>query len=110
MAQTQSGRTETVSDTAWFVAGLRALESERPDALFTDPFARRLSGEKGIASIDAAGGAAFGWFVSVRTVLIDEKVLRAASTADTIVNLACGLDARAFRLDLPKKLRWFDVD
>jgi O-methyltransferase involved in polyketide biosynthesis len=33
-----------VSDTALWVATYRALESERPDALFNDPFARRLAG------------------------------------------------------------------
>ena len=31
------GRLESVSDTAWFVAALRAVESERPDAAFSDP-------------------------------------------------------------------------
>lgn len=28
----------------------------------------------------------------------------------TVLHLACGLDARAFRLDLPDRVRWFDVD
>jgi O-methyltransferase involved in polyketide biosynthesis len=36
-----------ISDTAHWVAFYRALESERPDALFRDPFARRLAGERG---------------------------------------------------------------
>ena len=36
-----------VSDTAIWVAMYRAIESERPDALFNDPYARRLSGERG---------------------------------------------------------------
>ncbi len=38
---------EDVSDTARWVAFHRALESERPDALFRDLFARRLAGERG---------------------------------------------------------------
>lgn len=29
---------------------------------------------------------------------------------DTIVNLAAGLDARPWRLRLPRELRWVDVD
>ena len=29
---------------------------------------------------------------------------------DTIVNLAAGLDARPYRLDLPPQLHWIDVD
>jgi len=28
----------------------------------------------------------------------------------TVLQLACGLDSRAFRLDLPAEVRWFDVD
>jgi O-methyltransferase involved in polyketide biosynthesis len=36
-----------ISDTANWAAVYRARESERPDALFRDPFARRLAGELG---------------------------------------------------------------
>jgi O-methyltransferase involved in polyketide biosynthesis len=36
-----------VSDTARWVAAYRAQESERPDAIFRDRFARRLAGERG---------------------------------------------------------------
>jgi O-methyltransferase involved in polyketide biosynthesis len=38
---------ERISDTAFWMAYVRALESERPDALFHDTFARRLAGEAG---------------------------------------------------------------
>ena len=38
-----------VSDTARWVAVYRAMESERPDAIFKDPYARRLAGERGEA-------------------------------------------------------------
>ena len=38
---------ENVSDTARWVAVYRAMESERRDAIFRDPFARRLAGAKG---------------------------------------------------------------
>jgi len=36
-----------ISDTARWVAIFRAEESERPDFVFCDPFARRLAGERG---------------------------------------------------------------
>jgi O-methyltransferase involved in polyketide biosynthesis len=42
-----TGEIEHVTDTAFWVASYRALESERPDALFRDPLAGLLSGEKG---------------------------------------------------------------
>ena len=36
-----------ISDTALWVAHYRALETERSDAVFKDPFARMLAGERG---------------------------------------------------------------
>ena len=36
-----------ISDTALWVAYYRAQETDRPDALFRDPFARALAGERG---------------------------------------------------------------
>ena len=36
-----------ISDTALWVAHYRAVESERPDAHFSDPYARALAGERG---------------------------------------------------------------
>ena len=38
---------ENISDTARWIAVYRAMEPERPDAIFSDPFARRLAGERG---------------------------------------------------------------
>jgi methyltransferase (TIGR00027 family) len=48
----------------------------------------------------------------VRTVVFDETILRCVREggADTVLNLAAGLDARPWRLDLPPSLRWVDVD
>ena len=36
-----------VSDTAFMVAGFRAEETDRPDALFRDPLAAKLVGDHG---------------------------------------------------------------
>jgi O-methyltransferase involved in polyketide biosynthesis len=38
---------ENVSDTAFWVAHHRGLEGERADALFRDPLAKVLAGERG---------------------------------------------------------------
>ncbi len=101
-----------VSDTARWVAVYRAMESERPDALFRDPFARRLAGAKGEAIVNGLKrGRSASWPMIVRTVIIDEVVLRAvAAGTDTVLNLAAGLDVRAFRMALPSSLHWIDVD
>lgn len=46
-----------------------------------------------------------------RTVVVDELIERAVREgADTVLNLAAGLDMRPFRLDLPASLRWIEAD
>ena len=42
-----------ISDTALWAAIYRARESDRPDALFRDPLARRLAGERGGEVVEA---------------------------------------------------------
>jgi len=104
---------EHVSDTARWVALYRAMESERSDALFRDPYARRLAGERGeriLASMRK--GQAWAWPMIVRTAVMDELILRAIERdgADTVLNLAAGLDTRPYRLPLKATLRWVEVD
>jgi methyltransferase (TIGR00027 family) len=106
-------RIENVSDTARWVALYRALESERPDAHFRDPHARRLAGQRGEAISRTLPGFQSGlWPMVVRTCVFDELILRAIARdgADTVVNLAAGLDARPWRMALPPGLTWIDVD
>jgi methyltransferase (TIGR00027 family) len=101
-----------VSDTALWVAIYRAMESERTDALFHDPFARRLGGERGEAIVRTMPkGAATAWPMIVRTAVMDEQILGClARGATTVVNLAAGLDTRPYRLPLAPSVRWFHVD
>jgi methyltransferase (TIGR00027 family) len=102
-----------VSDTAHWVAMYRAMESDRRDALFRDPYARRLAGPRGEAIVQTMPrGRAFAWAMIVRTAVMDEIILRAVNRdgVRTVANLAAGLDARPWRLDLPMKLTWLDVD
>lgn len=104
---------QNVSDTARWVAMYRAMETERPDALFRDPFARGLAGDRGEEILDSVPrGRSLAWAMIVRTAVFDEIILSVLATkgVDTIVNLAAGLDARPWRLDLPADLRWVDVD
>ena len=104
---------ENVSDTARWVAVYRGMETERPDAIFRDPFAARLAGEKGNAIVDSMKrGRQMAWAMIVRTAVFDEVILERVrnGNADVVLNLAAGLDARPWRLALPPSLRWIDVD
>jgi methyltransferase (TIGR00027 family) len=101
-----------VSDTAFWIAHLRAVETQRPDALVRDPFAARLAGERGrqiAASIPMS--EVVGWTVAVRTLIIDEYIeLALGEGVDTILNLGAGLDTRPYRMDLPESLTWIEAD
>ena len=100
-----------VSDTALWVATWRAMESERPDALFHVPYARRLGGARGEAIAARMGGKRDNWPIVVRTVVMDEIVARSVREGvRTVLNLAAGLDTRPYRMDLPADLAWLHVD
>ncbi len=103
---------ENVSDTARWVATYRAIESDRPDALFHDPFARRLAGAKGEAIAQGVPDTGVSRAIIVRTVVGDELILDRINNhgADLILNLAAGLDSRPWRMQLPPTLHWVDVD
>src|SRR5487761_2097855 len=91
---------EHISDTARWVAVYRAMETARPDAIFRDPYARRLAGDRGDDIVDTMKqGRAMAWAMIVRTAVFDEIILDtiARHGVDTIVNLAAGLDARPWR-------------
>src|SRR5207247_3617279 len=101
-----------ISDTARWVATYRARETARPNALFHDPFAKRLAGERG-EQIAAAMPNVSGtdWPFVIRTYLFDRYIAAAIERGvDTVLNLAAGLDARPYRMALPASLTWIEVD
>ncbi|MCA1817286.1 MAG: SAM-dependent methyltransferase [Acidobacteria bacterium] len=111
-AQTDAPLIRDISDTARWVACYRAMESERADAHFRDPHARKLAGERGEQIVRGMPkGASGSWSMVTRTVVFDEIITRLVGEgADTVLNLASGLDARPYRLNLPPTLRWIEVD
>jgi methyltransferase (TIGR00027 family) len=100
------------SDTARWVAYFRAMETRRPDALFRDPYAERLAGERGFQlarSLDQ--GIKQDWAWVARTYQFDAFISRLVRDgADLVLNLAAGLDARPYRMELPAALQWVEVD
>ena len=101
-----------ISDTARWVAVYRARENDRPDAVFRDPFARRLAGERGE---QIAAGIPFAdknsWPFVARTWLTDHIISdQVRQGTDMVINLAAGLDARPYRMELPRSLQWIEVD
>jgi methyltransferase (TIGR00027 family) len=101
-----------VSDTARWVAVYRAWESERPDALFTDPYASRFAGDRGRAiAAKMPRSARTGWPIVMRTKVIDDLIAASiAEGCDRVLCLAAGLDTRPYRMTLPPSLVWIEAD
>lgn len=93
---------------------LRAADAEDAEPVLGDRFAA-----EAVSRIDydwkrlGKPGTLRGRFaVALRSRQFDDwtaRFLRRHPDA-TVLQLACGLDSRAFRLDLPAGVRWFDVD
>lgn len=102
-----------VSGTAFWAAEYRVMQTAQPFPLFRDPWAAALAGTRGREIMRALPGSKRSeWAVSMRTLALDQLLIEgmAEHGYDTVINLGAGLDARAFRLPLPQRLRWFDVD
>ncbi|HEX4541695.1 MAG TPA: class I SAM-dependent methyltransferase [Candidatus Acidoferrum sp.] len=116
MAEAQVARTQAVvrniSDTARWAAYFRARETERPDALFRDPYAERLAGQHGVDIANTLPeGNKHAWAWVARTCLFDQFIEQELQQGvDMVVNLAAGLDARPHRMKLSASLQWIEVD
>ena len=81
MAEAQATGTQQVvrniSDTARWAAVFRARETERPDALFRDPYAERLAGKMGVDIANTLPeGNSHAWAWIARTYLFDQFIGR----------------------------------
>jgi len=105
-----------VSLTAFHVAANRALETQRPDRLFADPFATGFLAAAPVTMWAAPGpdqGRRRGLsaWITVRTRFLDDLLLDAcAGGIRQVVIFGAGLDARAFRLGWPEGVHLFELD
>ncbi|MEZ0367233.1 class I SAM-dependent methyltransferase [Mycobacterium sp. pUA109] len=122
--------TTSVGSTAIMVAAARAVETEQPDALICDPYARLLVTGAGagalweamldpaiVAKVDAidphvaAIVAHMRGYQAVRTNFFDAYFAEAADAGiRQVVILASGLDSRAYRLDWPAQTTVYEID
>jgi methyltransferase (TIGR00027 family) len=119
----------SVGTTAVMVAAARAAETDRPDPLIRDPFAKVLVSEAGtgvwekmldsslldqVATIDAEAAAIFEHmqgYQAVRTHFFDAHFAGAVTAGiRQVVILASGLDSRAYRLDWPAGTTVYEID
>jgi methyltransferase (TIGR00027 family) len=119
----------SVGSTAVLVAAARASETDRPDPLISDPYARILVEGAGtgmwehfldasiadrLTEVDPEAVAMFTHMLNyqaVRTHFFDAFFTEAAAAGiRQIVILASGLDSRAYRLDWPAGTHVYEID
>jgi methyltransferase (TIGR00027 family) len=119
----------SVGTTAVMVAAARAAETDEPDPLIRDPYAKLLVSEAGtgvwenmldgsllekVESIDPEAAAIFQHmrsYQAVRTHFFDAHFAGAvAAGIRQVVILASGLDSRAYRLDWPGGTTVYEID
>jgi len=103
---------QAIAATGLLVAAMRAEESVRADALFTDPFAERLAGDEGrkLLAEAAADTEQPSAPIVVRTRLFDEALLRVQDDVAQVVILAAGMDARSYRLPWRDGTDVYEID
>ncbi|GJD19271.1 hypothetical protein RIVM261_042270 [Rivularia sp. IAM M-261] len=106
-----------VCKTAVVMAAKRAIETERPDKLFDDPFAALLAGDTAIAlqkeylsQLPDKKSEIKVQFVAVRTRYFDDFLMESIPHASQVVILGSGLDTRAFRLPLAPTINLYEID
>jgi len=97
--------------TGHWTAAARALETARPDGLFSDPWARDLAGPEGLAWLEGRTPDSVLPMV-LRTRYFDDWLgaVLARGTVRQVVIPGAGLDARCFRLAWPPEVRCFEID
>ncbi|MFG2988377.1 class I SAM-dependent methyltransferase [Streptomyces sp. NPDC048257] len=103
---------EAVSYTAQWTAAARALETERPDALFNDPYARTVAGDMGFELLKRYASPVTVDYLALRTAYLDQVLLNTLEKhdIDQVVLVAAGMDTRAYRLDWGTEVSVFELD
>lgn len=103
---------EAVSRTAQWTAAARALETEREDRLFADPYARTVADTIGFELLERYAGAGTVPFLAIRTTYLDRQIQRTVAERGIrqVVFLAAGMDTRFYRLPWPQGVTVYELD
>lgn len=99
--------------TSTLTAAVRALETERPERLFNDPFAASLAGSEGFDLLEpkkkimSEDGTIY---ITIRTRFFDDFLSSSLSELHQVVILGVGMDARAYRLPWKPNVHLYELD
>jgi methyltransferase (TIGR00027 family) len=104
---------------ARMVAANRALETTRPHPLYRDPLAHVLAGNEGWAVWEGLRRSSWPgyWhgpdpYLTISIRFFDDSLTEAVRKAaiDQVVIVGAGMDTRAFRIEWPSNLQFYEVD
>ena len=103
--------TEGIPEEMLYALYARAMESKRSDHHIYDKKAIEVVERTDFDFSDQSKGAAMGNGVLARTILLDKMVADYVRQhpQGVVVNIACGMDTRFYRVD-NGKIRWYDLD
>lgn len=90
----------------------RAAYSKTVNAIFHDQMAEEIVSRMDYDFSLAGKDALMSKGVIARTILLDRMVgdFIRENQAGTVVNIACGMDTRVYRLKTPQTVRWYNLD
>jgi methyltransferase (TIGR00027 family) len=114
---------DAIERTALLTAAIRAAETRREDRLYADPYAAAFAGDIGPELLAEVRAVTFPAgrsrtlpstpdYNAIRTRFFDDYLTAAVRdpAMDQVVIAPVGMDARAFRLSWPRRIRLFEVD
>ena len=114
---------DAIERTALLTAAIRAAETRREDRLYADPYAAAFAGDIGPDLLAEVRAVTFPAgrsrtlpstpdYNAIRTRFFDDYLTAAVRdpAMDQVVIAPVGMDARAFRLSWPRRIRLFEVD
>lgn len=116
MADTDQGRLSGVKETLLYTLVFRAMDQRAKVPIVGDPWAAGVldrvaaGNRKGVRT--AKLGASGRFTPLLRAKRLDDWTLDFLGRHPdaVVVHLGCGLDSRAFRLEVPDTVRWYDLD
>lgn len=107
-----TGKLDKVQKTLLVTLFGKALDSRAEQPVLGDHHAAEVERKLGGAGFMEKINTLDSYLPVLRAERMDRWTERflAENPEATVVQLACGLDTRAFRLDVPAGVRWFDVD
>lgn len=108
----------SVGKTSLYVAAARAYETDHPQRLFSDPYARFLASDEGFVLFSELRAFSPGSAndphpgISIRTRFFDDGLLIAVRelSLEQVILVGAGMDTRAFRLPWIDRIKLFEID